>query len=448
MSLKQTWVWLLLSFVGSATQDKTPDTHVTCVVAEDCVLPCAFQPSSNNLVRWFRQEALVLSFLSADSTEEEEEEEEEEDDDEGSDEDTEEDGEEQPGLEHGQRYDDRASVIPELVARGNATLVLKGCGPKDRGRYRCHVRTATGAHESHVLVKVEAPLRSLNMELSRLSGFEEIKCSTRHVYPAPHVTWETDPPASHHLRPITRKLADKQTGMYVVESRVRRLRNHPEITYVCKVTSSYGMQSWTASLRERAEISGPERRDISIPCHAPPHLRDPFLSWTFTHGQDPAHILAYDPYSRLSTVSPPWEGHIKMDTYRVPLGDGTLRLLDPDHDQHTGVYTCTYSAPYNTHTEETEVTISHVAEKHSSWEPSHWWIVALVITLLVIALAAMLTYLKVKGSFSTTRKQPEQPTEMHSVKVSTPEEMIPGESSPLTGPESGGETTHTPSKDA
>ncbi|KAK0148537.1 hypothetical protein N1851_011144 [Merluccius polli] len=284
------------------------------------------------------------------------------------------------------------------------------------------------------------------MELSRLSGFEEIKCTARHVYPAPHVTWETDPPAPQLLRPITRKLADRQTGLYVVESRLRRLRNHPEITYICKVTSSYGAQSWTASLRERADISGPEGRDISIPCHAPPHLHDPSLSWTFTHGQDPAHILTYDSQVRQTSMSPSWEGHIKMDAYRVPLGDGSLRLLDPKHDQHTGVYTCVYSAPYRTHTEETEVIISPMgptADRHTSWEPSHWWIIALVTTLLVIALAAMLMYLKAKGSFSTPRKQTELPTEMHSVKVSTPAEMNPGESSPLTGPDTGGQTPET-----
>ncbi|CAL8399840.1 unnamed protein product [Arctogadus glacialis] len=444
MSLKRTGVWLLLFFfVGSAMQDKTPeyhncqDTHVTCVIAEDCILPCSFQPSGHDAVRWFRQEVAVLSFLSAGSEEEKEDDGEDKEEDEG-DEDE----------ERGQHYDDRASVSPEQVARGNATLVLRECGPKDRGRYRCHVTTLAGVHESHVLVKVEAPLHSLHMELSRLSGFEEIKCSARHVYPAPHVTWETDPPASQLLRPITRKLADKQTGMYEVESRVRRLRHHPEITYICKVTSSYGTQSWTASLRERAEVSGPEGRDISIPCHAPDDLHDPFLSWTFTQGQDPAHILTYDRQSRSSSMSPLWEDHVQMDAYRVPLGDGSLRLLDPDHQQHTGVYTCVYSAPYRTHTEETEVTISHVADKRSSLEPSHWWIVAVVITLLVIALAAMLTYFKVKGSFSTPRKQPEPSTEMHSVKVSTPEEMIPGERSPLTVPNYGGDTTDSPSKDA
>ncbi|KAJ3611093.1 hypothetical protein NHX12_021109 [Muraenolepis orangiensis] len=418
MPLIHTRVWLLLFFifVGSATQDKTPDTHVTCVISEDCALPCAFQPSSHEVIRWFRgsvHEVLVHSFRSADSAEEEDGEDEEEDkeDEEGAEDGEEDDGEDEPGPQkRGHHYDGRTSLFPEMVALGNATLVLKGCGPKDRGRYRCHVRTMAGIHESNVLVKVEAPLRILHMELSRLSGFEEIKCTARHVYPAPHLTWETDPPASQLLRPITRKLADKQTGLYMVESRLRRSMNHPEITYICKVTSSYGAQSWTASLRERAEISGPEGRDISIPCHAPARLHNPLLSWTFTHGLDPASILTYDSQSQRSSVSSPWEGHVEMDANRVLLGDGSLRLLGPDHDQHTGVYTCVFSAPYRTHTEETEVTISPM------------------------------------GSFATPRKQLEQPTEMHSVKVSTPAEMNPGgETSPLTGPDTQRQTTDTPS---
>ena len=114
---------------------------MTCVIAEDCSLPCSFPPSGHDAVRWFRQDVAVLSFLSAGSEEEEE----------GDDEDKEED----EGEERGQRYDDRASVSPEQVAHGNATLVLRDCGPKDRGRYRCHVTTPEGTHESHVLVKVE-----------------------------------------------------------------------------------------------------------------------------------------------------------------------------------------------------------------------------------------------------------------------------------------------------
>ncbi|KAM4606418.1 CD276 antigen isoform 2-T4 [Polymixia lowei] len=392
MSWIHTWAFVLL-WIHSTTQEKTPDVHVSCVFSEECVLPCSFPAASDEVVQWFHQENLVYKFPQADSDEEQEEEEEEE-------------------SEH-ERYDDRAALFPHLVSHGNATLILRGCGTKDRGRYRCHVRTSAGEHEAHVIVKVEAPIRSLTLELSRLSGYEEMKCTTRDVYPAPHVTWTTDPPTTGVLRPITRKLADKQ-GLYTVESRLRRLRDQPELIYICKVSSSYGTQAWTTSLRER-EISGTEGRDLTIPCHAPPYLRDPSLSWSFSNGEDPAHILTYDSQSRHSVASPPWQGHVQLDTLRIPLGDGSLRLMDPDHEEHTGVYTCVYSALQETHTEHTEVIISVVAERLNSPEPFHWWIVALVIALLVLALVGMLVYLKVKGSQSKPRN-PEEATELQLVK--------------------------------
>lgn len=48
---------------------------------------------------------------------------------------------------------------------------------------------------------------------------------------------------------------------------------------------------------------------------------------------------------------------MELDGFRVPFGDGSLRLMDPRHSEHTGSYTCVFSMPYNTHTEHTDVTI-------------------------------------------------------------------------------------------
>ena len=90
------------------------------------------------------------------------------------------------------------------------------------------------------------------MELSRLSGFEEMRCIVRNVFPAPRVTWATEPPTFEDLRPITRMLADKQ-GLYTVDSRLKMLNGQPALIYICKVTTSYGGPTWTASLRERGK---------------------------------------------------------------------------------------------------------------------------------------------------------------------------------------------------
>lgn len=49
---------------------------------------------------------------------------------------------------------------------------------------------------------------------------------------------------------------------------------------------------------------------------------------------------------------------MELDGFRVPFGDGSLRLMDPKLEEHTGSYTCVFSTPYSKHTERSEVTIN------------------------------------------------------------------------------------------
>ncbi|XP_022623439.1 V-set domain-containing T-cell activation inhibitor 1-like [Seriola dumerili] len=404
MSAIHTWACFLL-WISFATQDKTPDVTVTCFVSEECVLPCSFQPGSEETIEWFRQDVVVYKF--------------ERDDDE--DDDGEGDGDSSSSEEHSdpKQLGGRASVFPHLVSRGNATLILRGSGLKDRGTYRCHVRTSNGEHNAKVILKVEAPIRGLSLELSRLSGYEEMKCTVRNVFPAPRVTWTTEPATFEDLRPVTRMLADKH-GLYTVDSRLKLLNGQSNLIYICRVTTPYGNPTWTASLRER-EIRGTQGTDLTIPCSSPSYLNNPSLEWSFFNGEDPSHILTYDSQSGDSIPSPPWDKHVELDGFRVPFGDGSLRLMDPKHSEHTGSYTCIFSMPHNTHTERTDLTIDGpVGEKITSEGPSHWWIVGLVVMGLVLALAGMLGYLKMKGSIGRKpRNDPEEVTELHLVKDST-----------------------------
>uniref|UniRef100_A0A3P8Y7H1 Ig-like domain-containing protein n=1 Tax=Esox lucius TaxID=8010 RepID=A0A3P8Y7H1_ESOLU len=230
-----------------------------------------------------------------------------------------------------------------------------------------------------------------------LSGYEEMKCTTRDVYPAPHVSWATDPPAARPLRPITRKISDRK-GLYVVDSRLRKLQSQSEITYICTVNSSYGTQAWTASVRER-EIRGEEGKDLTIPCKAPPHLHHASLSWSFTNHSEPALILTYDSRSRHTSALMPWEGRMHLDPLRVSLGDGSLRLVKPESREHTGVYTCVYAAPQMTHTENTGVKIISAGT-----DSPRWWTVAVVIAALALALTGILIFLKVRGTRHSNRQ--------------------------------------------
>ncbi|KAE8279634.1 hypothetical protein D5F01_LYC21762 [Larimichthys crocea] len=408
MSAIYTWACFFL-WIGFTTQNKTPDVAVTCIVSEDCVLPCSFQAGNKEIIEWFRQDVVIYKF-----ERDKKKDADDDDDDDDSDEDDDSSEEHLEHFEH-EQLAGRATIVPHLISRGNATLILRRTVLKDRGTYRCHVNTTKGQHNAKVILKVEAPIRGLSLELTRLSGYEEMKCTVRNVFPSPRVTWATEPPTFEDLRPVTRMLADKQ-GLYTVDSRLKRIKGQPDLIYICKVTTSYGGPSWTASLRER-EIRGTQGRDLTIPCYAPHYLNNPSLHWSFSNGEDPSHILTYDSQTGDSDSTSPWDNHVELDGFRVPFGDGSLRLMDPKPSEHTGSYTCVFSLPYNTHTERTDVTIDSPFGKAQTAEAaSHWWIVGLVILGLVLALTGMLVYLKMRGSASKPRNDPEEVTELHLVK--------------------------------
>lgn len=411
MSSILTWTCFLL-WIGFSLQDKTPDVTVTCFVSEECFLPCSFQPGGEETVEWFRQDVVVYKF--------------ERSNDDNDDDDSSDSSSSKEHVEH-EQLAGRASVSPHLVTRGNATLVLRSSSLKDRGTYRCHVHTKKGEHTAKVILKVEAPIQGLFLELSRLSGYEEMKCTVRDVFPAPRVTWATEPPTFEDLRPVTRMQADKK-GLYTVDSRLKRLNGQPDLIYICKVTTSYGGPAWTASLRER-EIRGSQGRDLTIPCSAPTYLSTPSLRWSFSNGEDPSPILSYDSRSGHSVSSPSWDDHVELDGFRVPFGDGSLRLMDPKHSEHSGSYICEFSMPHSLHTERSQVTIAG-GQGSPAEDQSHWWIVAVVIIGLVLALVGMLAYLKLRGRSSKPRNDPDEITELHSVKDAAADSNL-NESSPF-----------------
>lgn len=387
----------LLLCVGFSTQNKTQEVHVTCLVSQRCVLPCSFSPSPLKQLLWYRQDSELLRLTAPDQL---------------------------TGPSPDDPLSGRAALFTAAVARGNGSLLISDSAPRDRGKYRCSVQTEAGEHSAIVIVKVQALIRSVSVELSRLSGYEEIKCSVRNVFPQPHVTWSTEPETFHDLRPVTRKQLD-QSGLYTVDSRLRTLGGQTDLVYICTATSPYGGPARTASYRHR-EIRGYEGKDLTLPCFAPSYLNSETLSWTFTNSDDPKDILTYSVQSG-GSVTPSglsdasgreWAGHVELDGYRVQFGDGSLRLMDPDAARHTGRYSCVFSTETSRHTERLEVTISSTGKRSDPEQTSYWWVVGLVVAVLVLALVAMLVYLKFRGGVSKPRSDPEEATELHPVKDS------------------------------
>ncbi|ROL42682.1 HERV-H LTR-associating protein 2 [Anabarilius grahami] len=283
--------------------------------SEDCVLPCVFEAVGDEIVYWFRQNVLIHSYKQG------------------------------SGLldQPDQHYNGRMSLFTEVISSGNASLHIQKSGPQDRGKYRCLVISSRETSEHFIIVKVEAPIRSVSLETTRLSGFEEVICSTRDVYPAPRVTLFTEPAVlPDTLKTFTRKTADEQ-GRYSVESKIRKLK---DLTYICLVQSFYRSQTWRTSLQEK-EILSVEGQDFNIPCVAPWNLQNFTLTWSFTKGHKSSTIYTYDSLTQLS--SSVWKEKVRLVTPRGQGGDGSLQLRSPLSLEHTGTYTCILSALQTKH---------------------------------------------------------------------------------------------------
>ncbi|MCI4391661.1 hypothetical protein PGIGA_G00136810 [Pangasianodon gigas] len=385
------WTCVLFMWFLKKTDGKTQDVHITCQFSEDCVLPCSFTPSGGEEIRWFRQDVLIYSHPQSTNW-------------------------------HDRLFMDRTSISARELSLGNASLVLQRSVLSDRGRYRCQVTKGEKTDEYFVVLKVEAPIRSVNLEITRLSGYEEVKCSTCDVYPAPHVSWSTDPPTPiEKLKYTTRKMADKQ-GLYIMESKLKRLGQRSDLTYICTVNSSSAAQTWTTSLTETVhnnvtvtsklysfstwtEITSAEGQDITIPCRSPWNLQNFTLTWSFTRANTSTVICTYN--SKTQLISNHWNGTAWLEPQRIQEGDGSLRLRGVHSLEHMGMYTCNISALQKSHVGQTRVDITSLRSENEnlSMKSSRpWWIPLVVVIALILIIAAIIVgIVKLQNKFSQTK---------------------------------------------
>ncbi|KAI3354916.1 hypothetical protein L3Q82_004712 [Scortum barcoo] len=94
------------------------------------------------------------------------------------------------------RYKGRTDLYVDHVLDGNATLVLKNVTPNDQGKYFCITMTAPRTDESGVIsLVVKGPVREVDIEF----GGDSVTCRAEGIFPAPTLTWSTDPPTDPRL---------------------------------------------------------------------------------------------------------------------------------------------------------------------------------------------------------------------------------------------------------
>ncbi|XP_046733643.1 uncharacterized protein hhla2b.1 isoform X2 [Silurus meridionalis] len=315
----------------------------------------------------------------------------------------------------------RASVsVPEL-SLGNASILLRRCNLNDRGRYRCQVTKKERTDYSFVTLRVEAPIRFVDIQMTRLSGYEEVMCSTSDVYPHPYISWSTDSATPSETLKYTTRIKSDNKGLYSVESKLKKLVNQNSLTYVCTINSSSADQMWTASLSERvhnnvtitskletvstwSQINSSEGQNLTIPCRSPWNLGNFTLTWSFRRADMSSKISTYD--SRTQRISNHWNGTALLEPRFLQAGDGSLRLLGAQSLEHTGEFTCNISALQRNCVGHTRVTITAPGPENKDLKTkSHtplWIPVTVVLATILITVAVIVAITKLQNKFRQT----------------------------------------------
>ncbi|XP_076876423.1 HERV-H LTR-associating protein 2 [Brachyhypopomus gauderio] len=376
----------ILFFVES----KVPDVHVTCIYSKDCILPCSFTSTDDEVViQWYQQGELIYSFQK---------------------------GEDEPD-------NSDMSLFTDAVSQGNASLLLEDSTIRSRGRYKCMVNTTQTVQESFVIVKVEALISRISIEAS---SSEYIQCSSYGIYPAPLLTWSTEPRLSPGAPHSTTKIAPDSNGLYSIESAVRKVNSSSHATYTCTITSKYRSQVWTASLLQK-EMTGKNGQYLVVPCTAPKNLKNFTLTWTFTRQGKHEEIITY--YSENKNLVNHWDKHAELDWHKVSMGDWSLHIEHLEGSTQSGTYTCTFSGSQAKHIVQTRVNVSASRVAPSNGKGNRkLWILAVVVAVLVLLCVSLYMFKKYTGKSKNSDQGHQRDTEMQAMH----NEDVPAENTPLS----------------
>lgn len=121
----KTFVFLLLFLLNH--QVLLPDANVTCIIPDDCILPCSFRPTGTVVIHWYKQQIPVHSYYY---------------------------NKDQFGLQN-RHFSGRTCLFNSHIPHGNASLLLRRVKVQDRGRYKCYTSTRKGSQEMFVNLEVK-----------------------------------------------------------------------------------------------------------------------------------------------------------------------------------------------------------------------------------------------------------------------------------------------------
>uniref|UniRef100_A0A669EKA1 Ig-like domain-containing protein n=1 Tax=Oreochromis niloticus TaxID=8128 RepID=A0A669EKA1_ORENI len=214
---------VVLAFLWTLTNG---DTNVSCIFMETCMLPCSSERGSDAIIHWFQLSAgnlFVHLFY---------------------------DGHDQLAVQN-QRFRGRTSLFPDQVSSGNASLLLTRVKVQDEGRYKCQAITRRGIKESFITLKMDAPVREVNIEKAE----NRIICSSEGIYPEPVLTWSTSRQTVFRSTTIVQQ-SGPNGELYNIKSSVifpDTKQDFTDMTYSCTVSTRSNNQTAILSNRNLKE---------------------------------------------------------------------------------------------------------------------------------------------------------------------------------------------------
>lgn len=283
-------------------------------------------------------------------------------------------------------FSGRTSLFNWHIAQGNASLVLRKVKVQDQGRYKCYTSIRKINQETFVNLGVKALIQSVKLELVE----ERLTCLSQNIYPAPELTWATDPPTdTRNFQNYTRKTSDSK-GLFSVESSISVIGNVSEHVYFCSVESADGLQVWTASLHQQDELFAEEGSGLLVPCSVPQPRHNFTLTWSFSRSSESIVIFSFDSRSRRHLNL--WDGRAEVDIDQAHLGNGSLHLLNLDSLTHSGSYICTFYGFQIRHQVQTHVNITVRITDDDEYDCRRsWWGTAASVFIFLITISVALS---------------------------------------------------------
>lgn len=126
---------LITNYYSHHYQVLLPDANVTCIIPDDCVLPCSFRPTGTVVIHWYKQQIPVHSYYY---------------------------NKDQFGLQN-RHFSGRTCLFNSHIPQGNASLLLRRVKVQDRGRYKCYTSTRKGSQEMFVNMEVKGQSNTVEL---------------------------------------------------------------------------------------------------------------------------------------------------------------------------------------------------------------------------------------------------------------------------------------------